>query len=113
MTYPERHAELRDLVARLGREAPGPMSGFARMHASSVTEGELEPKVMELMARAIAIAIHCDDCIADHVHDALAAGAGRAEITETIGVAVMMGGGPAAVYGARALEAVDQFDAAA
>ena len=113
MTFPERHAHLRTLVAELGREAPGPMSGFARLHASSVTDGELEPKVKELMALAIAIALRCEDCIAYHVHDAVAAGAGRKEITETIGVAVMMGGGPAAVYGALALEAAGQFGAAA
>jgi AhpD family alkylhydroperoxidase len=112
MTFPERHAHLRDLVAELGREAPGPMSGFARLHASSVTDGELAPKVKELMALAIAIAIHCEDCIVYHVHDALAAGASRKEIAETIGVAVMMGGGPAAVYGAQALEAANEFGAA-
>ena len=112
MTFPERHAHLRDLMADLAREASGPMSGFARLHASSVTDGELEPKVKELMALAIAIAIRCEDCIAYHVHDAVAAGAGRQEIVETIGVAVMMGGGPAAVYGAQALEAANEFGAA-
>jgi AhpD family alkylhydroperoxidase len=109
MTFPERHAHLRDLVAELSREAPGPMSGFARLHASSVTDGELEPKVKELMALAVAIAIRCEDCISYHVHDAVAAGASRQEIVETIGVAVMMGGGPAAVYGAQALEAAGEF----
>ena len=65
------------------------------------------------MALAIAIAIRCEGCIAYHVHDAIAAGATREEIAETIGVAVMMGGGPAAVYGAEALEAAGQFGAAA
>jgi alkylhydroperoxidase/carboxymuconolactone decarboxylase family protein YurZ len=30
---------------------------------------------------------------------------------ETIGVAVMMGGGPALMYGAEALEAIEQFAA--
>ena len=39
MTIPERHAKLRER----GREAPGPVSGFARLHASSVTDNELEP----------------------------------------------------------------------
>lgn len=63
----------------------------------------------ELIALAISIAVHCDGCIAYHVHDALAAGASRQEVAETIGVAVMMGGGPAVIYGAQALEAVGQF----
>jgi AhpD family alkylhydroperoxidase len=96
-------------MAELAHEAQGPMSGFARLHASSVTDGALTPRVKELMALAIAVAVHCEDCITYHVHDALAAGASRAEIAETIGVAVMMGGGPAAVYGAQALQAVSEF----
>ena len=93
LTYPERHARLRALMGELGRQIPGPFSGFARLHASAVTDGALEPRVKELMALAIAIALHCDGCIAFHVHDALDAGATREEIIETIGVAVMMGGG--------------------
>ena len=48
------------------------------------------------MALAIAICTHCEGCIAYHVHDALDAGATHDQVTETIGVAVMMGGGPAA-----------------
>ena len=77
-----------------------------------MSDGALPPKIKELMALAIAVAIHCEGCIAYHVHDALYAGATREEIVETIGVAVMMGGGPAAVYGAEALEAVAQFESA-
>jgi alkylhydroperoxidase/carboxymuconolactone decarboxylase family protein YurZ len=42
----------------------------------------------------------------------LKAGATKEEIAETIGVAVMMGGGPSVVYGAQALEAVGQVTAA-
>ena len=111
LSYPERHARLRRLMGELGRQIPGPYSGFARLHASSVTDGVLAPRIKELMALAIAIALHCEGCIAFHVHDALAAGASREEITETIGVALMMGGGPAAVYGSEALDALDQFEA--
>lgn len=53
--------------------------------------------------------VRCDGCVAYHVHDALEAGASRDEIVEVIGVAVLMGGGPAVVYGSEALEAVEQF----
>lgn len=44
------------------------------------------------------------------MHDALQAGATREEIAEAIGVAALMGGGPAMLYGAEALEAVRQFE---
>lgn len=43
------------------------------------------------------------------MHDALKHGATREEIAETVGVAVLMGGGPATVYGSLAMRAVDQF----
>ena len=65
------------------------------------------------MAPAIGIAVHCEGCITYHVHDALRAGASSQEVAETVGVAVMMGGGPSVVYGAEALEALAQFQAVA
>ena len=57
-------------------------------------------------------AVSCDGCMAYHVHDALRGGASPDEITETIGVAVKMGGGPSVIYGCEALEALLQFTAA-
>ncbi len=59
---------------------------------------------------AIGISVRCDGCIASHVRAALGAGATREEILDTIGVAVFMGGGPATVYGAEALQAVEEFE---
>ena len=41
----------------------------------------------------------------------IAAGATRQEIAETVSVCVMMGGGPAYMYGVKALEAYDQLSA--
>jgi AhpD family alkylhydroperoxidase len=112
MNAPAEHARLRALIAELGRAAPGPVSGFARTHASAVTPGALDRDVKELMALAIAICTHCQGCVGYHVHDALDAGATREQILETIGVAVMMGGGPALVYGAEALDALNEFQSA-
>jgi AhpD family alkylhydroperoxidase len=100
-------------MGELAHEVPGPFSGFARAHASAVTEGALEPRIKELMALAVAICTHCEGCVAFHVHDAVRAGATHEQVTETIGVAIMMGGGPATVYGAEALEALHQFETAA
>jgi AhpD family alkylhydroperoxidase len=110
-SYPQRHAELQSLFAKLGKELPGPISDFARLHRNSTTQGALASKTKELMALAISIAVRCEDCIAYHVHDALHAGATHQEILETIGVAVMMGGGPASMYGCRAYQALQQFEA--
>ena len=107
--YIEYHKQLEERLAQLGRELPSPMSGFARLHKKSVEEGALPARIKEMMALVVSIAVGCDGCIAYHVHDAVAAGATRAELLETIGVGVMMGGGPGSIYAAHALEAVEQF----
>jgi AhpD family alkylhydroperoxidase len=107
--YVEMHQSLEERLAQLGSEIPGPMSGFARLHKKSVEEGALSSKVKELMALAIGIVVGCEGCIAYHVHDAVAAGATRQELLETIGVGILMGGGPGSIYAAHALDAVEQF----
>lgn len=108
--YPARHAELQSLMLRLGRELPGPVGGFANLHKAATAGGVLDTKTKELIALAIAVAIRCDSCIAYHVRDALKAGAARAEVLEALGVAMMMGGGPAAMYACDAFAALEQFE---
>lgn len=110
MDFPQRHRELQGLLPRLAKELPGPVGGFARLHRDAVAAGALEARHKELMALAIAVALHCQDCVAYHVHDAIAAGATRQEILETLGVAIMMGGGPATMYACDAYEALEQFE---
>jgi AhpD family alkylhydroperoxidase len=106
-----RHLEER--LTQLGRELPGPLTGFARLHKKAIEDGALSRKTKELMALAISIAVRCEGCIAYHAHDAIAAGATRQELLETIGVALMMGGGPAAMYAGHALDAIEQLLTAA
>ena len=107
--YKLLHQHLQDRLVQLGSELPGPMSGFSRLHKKSVEPGALDQKTKELMALAISITVRCEGCIAYHTHDSIEAGATRAELLETIAVAVMMGGGPATVYAAYALDAIEQF----
>ncbi len=109
--YPEYYERLNELMQKLGEAAPGAMGGFSEMHHGAIADGALSGKTKELIALGIAVTVRCDGCIAYHVHDAMEAGASREEIAETIGVAVLMGGGPSVVYGAEALEAVEQFEA--
>jgi AhpD family alkylhydroperoxidase len=109
--YPDRNESLRKMMMRLGREVPSTMGAFSELHRAAAGEGALSPKIKELIALAIGITVRCDGCIAYHVHDALAAGATRQEILETVGVTILMGGGPSVVYGTEALEALNQFTA--
>ena len=108
---PTRYKELQATLGRLGRELQGPLAGFLSLHKGAMAPGTLSPKLKELMALAIAVAMRCEDCVAYHVHDACKAGATRAEVLETLGVAILMGGGPASMYACHAFEALEQFEA--
>ena len=110
--FPARYEELEQQMARIGQAIPGTMQGFSAMHKAGVADGALSAKTKELIALGIAITVRCDGCIAYHVHDALKAGAVEDEIMETIGVAILMGGGPSVVYGCDAVEALRQFSEA-
>ena len=51
----------------------------------------------------------CDGCIASHAEGAARAGATRQQAAEAIGVAMLMNGGPATIYGPRAYAAFCEF----
>jgi AhpD family alkylhydroperoxidase len=70
-----------------------------------MTDGALGRKEKELIALAIAVVKRCDGCIASHARSAARLGATRHEVAEALGVALLMDGGPATVYGPRAWEA--------
>ena len=108
--FPGLYKELEATFAQLAKQLPGPVGGFARLHKEAIAAGQLGAKFKELIALGIAVALRCEDCVAYHVHDALKVGATRAEIVETLGVAMMMGGGPAAMYACEAFQALEQFE---
>lgn len=109
MNYIDYNTKIKNLMADLGKEIPGTMGNFSKLHEAAIKDNALSSKTKELIALGIAITVRCNGCIAFHVNDALKAGAGREEILETIGVAVLMGGGPSVVYGSEALEALNQY----
>ena len=63
----------------------------------------------ELIALMIAVVKRCDGCIASHAKAAAAKGVTKEQVAEAIGVAMLMDGGPATVYGPRAYEAFCEF----
>jgi AhpD family alkylhydroperoxidase len=108
-SFPDQLKEFRQGVASLGKVEQDTVAAFQQLHKACVSEGELSVKTKELIALGIAIAIRCEGCIACHVEDALKAGATEKDITETISVAVLMGGGPSMVYGTKAHKALAEF----
>lgn len=111
-THASRYQELMAGFRDLNDAQPAAMDGFGRLHRSALADDALSRKHKELMALAIAVVQRCGDCVTIHAHDAVHAGATEAEIAESVAVAVLMGGGPAAVYGQRARAAAAEFAAA-
>lgn len=105
--------ELRPHARELRRMIPDVYKGFAALHQAAFTEGALSSKIKELIALSIAVSEECDGCIAAHADAAVRQGASREEAAEAIGVAILMNGGPATIYGPRAFAAFSEFHAAA
>lgn len=90
--------------------APQVMDSFRDLHAGAMAEGEVSTALKECAALAISVVKHCDGCIAYHARAAAKAGATRGQVAEMIGLAVLMDGGPATIYGPRAWEAFLEFE---
>lgn len=90
--------------------APEISKAFGPFFQALMKEGALSVKQKELIALGIGVAVRCEPCIYLHVEKSLNAGATAAEIMETAGVAVMMGGGPVSTYATVVASALDHFE---
>lgn len=96
-------------LAPLRASVPQVMKSFTEMGKAAIADGALDAKTKELIALAIGIATRCDGCIGFHTKALARLGATKAEVHETLAVAVYMGGGPSAMYAANAVAAFDEF----
>lgn len=109
--WPALIGDMNGAVRDLRQAAPEVMKTFSDMARAAHGGAALDAKTKELVALAIAVATRCAPCIAYHAEGAVRAGASRAAVAETLGMAVYMGAGPSVMYAAQALEAVDQLAA--
>jgi len=109
--WPDTTKVLSSHLRNLRYGAPDVMKAFSQIAQAALAPKALDAKTKELIALGIGVAAHCDDCIAFHVKAALDRGATQEEISETLGMAIYMGAGPAAMYASHAFEALRQFDA--
>jgi len=107
--FPAIANEFHSGFGELVQELDGPAKVFADLIGAATAKGALSTKVKELIAFAIGINVRCDGCLAHHAKAVFDAGATRQEVMEMIGVTLLMGGGPSAVYGVEALRAYDTF----
>lgn len=108
-TYKEMLAELQAPTRGLRGEIPDAWAGFSALHAGAMKDGALSAGVKEAIALAIAVAQHCDGCVAAHARGAARRGATPEQVAEALAVSLLMGGGPASVWAPRAWEAYQEF----
>lgn len=101
--------DLRGPYRELSEAIPAVTSGYGALHTAAMAEGALSMRMKELIALAISITRECDGCISAHARGAARRGATVAEVTEMIGVAILMNGGPGTVWGPRALAAYHEY----
>jgi len=107
--YVEVINELKEPTRTLSEMVPETWRGFAELHQHAVADGALPARIKELMALTIAVVKQCDGCIAYHAKAAARRGATPEEVAEALGVALLMDGGTASVYGPRAWTAYQEF----
>jgi AhpD family alkylhydroperoxidase len=108
-TYTEVIEALKEPTRTLRRAQPDTWKGFGALHHAAMADGEVPARIKELVALAIAVIKECDGCIAYHADAAARKGASDAEVAEILGVALLMGGGPASVWAPRAWAAYQEF----
>ncbi|SFI66394.1 carboxymuconolactone decarboxylase family protein [Celeribacter neptunius] len=109
MSWAKELETVQNAMGDFGTELPAVGDGFHALHVGAMAEGAIPVKHKELQALAIGITKQCMNCIGFHVKASIDAGASREEIAETVGVAILMGGGPSYMYGIKALEAYDEL----
>ena len=109
--WPRLAAEFSQPLKDLRAGTPETMRAFSALARAALEAKALDTKTKELLALGIAVAVHCDACIAFHAEAAVRQGASREELMETMGMAIYMGAGPSVMYAAQAVEAFDQFAA--
>lgn len=85
------------------------MQNFYQLAQSSMVDGAIDAKTKELIALAIGVTQKCSGCIGFHVQALNKLGATRAELDEMLGICVYMGGGPALMYCAEAIDAWEKL----
>ncbi|HEX5366203.1 MAG TPA: carboxymuconolactone decarboxylase family protein [Acidimicrobiales bacterium] len=111
MEHRQRLTDLREPTRSLRHAIPGTWAGFVAMHDSALQDGAVSAGLKEAVALAIAVVKRCDGCISYHARAAARAGASPEEVAEILGVALVMDGGTASVYGPVAWDAYGEFAA--
>ena len=96
-------------LGTMRREQSEITAAFLNLLREAREEGELSPKLKELILLGISICISCDTCIVLHTREALRKGATRKELMETCAVALTMRGSSVIGNISKVLQAFNAF----
>lgn len=100
--YQKQIASNNALIGRANREI---LKGYRGLSQAGNTTNLLGPKMLELIALAVAVTRQCDGCIAVHTDAAVKNGATREEIVEALSVAIAVNAGAALIFSSRVMDA--------
>lgn len=107
--YKEITASVSRSLVELRAGIPETTRGFSALAQAATRPGALDAKTKELIAMALSVAARCDPCLGFHADALVKLGCTRAEFQEMLGMCVYMGGGPALMYAAQALQAYEEY----
>ena len=107
--FKEKSSKIMEDLSKLSTEMGDVMKSFQSLHHAAIKDGVLSKKTKELIALAIGVAVRCEGCITFHMQALMKLGVKKEEIIETLGTAVLMGGGPSVMYAAKALDAYNEL----
>ena len=93
----------------LNRDIPETRNAFTDLQKTVHKDGVLSAKIKEIMCIVASVLAPCTSCMVYHTKQALSLGATREEIMEACGVAIVMGGGPAAASISTVQDALDKW----
>ncbi len=93
----------------LNRDIPETRNAFIDLQKTVHKDGALSAKFKEIICVVASVLAPCESCIVYHTKQAIKMGATREEIMEACGVAIVMGGGPAASHIAIVQDALDKW----
>jgi AhpD family alkylhydroperoxidase len=95
-------------IGEIAKLSPDTIKGYQALSGAGQKANLLGPKILELIALAVAVTVRCDGCITVHTEAAARNGASREEIAEALGVATAVNAGAAFVYSTRVMDAYEQ-----
>ncbi|MBK5934803.1 AhpD family alkylhydroperoxidase [Rhodovulum imhoffii] len=109
MNWTEKRDGVKDQLRLLNKTIPDATRAFGALGKAVKEGGTLDFKQKEFIALGIAVATRCEACIVLHMEALVRVGATREEVGDVLAMCIQMGGGPAMMYAAAAMDCYDQL----